>query len=95
MLELRLAAVNITLNGNNSLKKREFEVLPGINERMGLATWSSWYSTNATTGIQKQDLEIVRNAIPEMNKELMEIEIDVDNIKAYFYSVGGTTLKND
>lgn len=94
-VELQLAELDILLNGDNSLKKREFETLPSLNERLGLTVWGSWYSTNATTGVQKQDLAIVKDALPQLELELKAIEDKINNWKAYLYEQGGPYLKGD
>ncbi len=94
-LEGRLDKIEILLYGDASLKKREFETPPSMNSRLNGTVWNSWYSTSATTEIQKQNIDIVKQQMPALQQELKSIDAEVKTIKAYFYSVGGAYLKGD
>jgi hypothetical protein len=94
-LEERMMKLDIMMNGDGSLKKREFETPPSLNDRFGGTVWNSWYSTNAPTAMQKENLEIVKEAMPSIKQELKNIEAEVEKLKVYFYSVGGPFLEGD
>ena len=95
VLEERMMALNIKMNGDGSIKKREFETPPSLNSRYGGTVWNSWYSTSAPTAMQKENLEIVKQAMPAVKQELQSIDAEVEKLKTYFYSVGGPYLKGD
>ncbi len=94
-LEVRLEEVNIVLNGDGSLKKREQAVLPGLGDRLGLTAWASWYTTAEPTGTQKQDLEMVKAALPDVRTELQDIMAKAQTIKAQLYEEGAPYLRGD
>ena len=94
-LEERMMVLNIQMNGDASLSKREFETPPSLSGRLGGTVWNSWYSTSAPTAMQKENLEIVKEALPGIKQELTSISAEVDTLKAAFYAAGGAYLEGD
>jgi photosystem II stability/assembly factor-like uncharacterized protein len=95
VLEERMMNLDIKINGDASVKKREFETVPSLNDRFGGTVWNSWSSTSAPTTMQKENLEIVKQAMPTIKQELKSIEAEVDGLKEYLYSVGGPFIDGD
>jgi hypothetical protein len=50
--------VEIKMNGDASMAKREFETAPSINGRIGQIEGSVWYTTSAPTKTATQSYEI-------------------------------------
>jgi hypothetical protein len=94
-LEIRLAKVDIALHGDGSLKSREQPVMPSLQERLGLTAWASWYNTVEPTGTQKQDLQIVKDALPALTTELASIMEAAISIKEELYRSGAPYLRGD
>jgi photosystem II stability/assembly factor-like uncharacterized protein len=88
-LEKKLAEVNIMLNGNASLAKREFETPPSINSRIGNIKYSLWNSTSAPTETARQSLDVaskqyekVMTGLRSIGEGIAELEQVLDKIKA-------------
>ena len=94
-LETRLNDVNILLHGDGVIQKKEKAVLPGMMDRLGLTAWGSWYNTSAPTGTQQQQLQMVKDALPEMKQELRDINGKAQGIKDELYKAGAPYLKGD
>jgi photosystem II stability/assembly factor-like uncharacterized protein len=76
-----LHQIDIDLHGDQTLGKHQFEIAPGILDRIGLASWSSWSNQNAETEIQKTDynlayegLKSTLKKLADLNSELLQIE---------------------
>ena len=65
-----LRAMDIVLNGDASLSKREFETIPGLGDRLSTATWGSYGMRSEVTGTMKAQLEIVEAELPKLEEEL-------------------------
>ncbi|MCT4622178.1 MAG: glycosyl hydrolase [Schleiferiaceae bacterium] len=94
-LEERMMALDLQLYGDKSMKKREFETAPSLNDRINGTVWNSWYSSSETTAMQKDNLAIVKEAIPGLRTELESIEAELMKLKEYLYESGGPKLKGD
>ncbi len=94
-LEIRLAKVDIALHGDASIAKRDQAVLPSLQDRLGLAAYSSWYNTTEPTGTQKQDLQMVKDALPALTTELVAIMNEAQTIKQTLYNEGTPYLRGD
>ena len=93
-LQNKVADLEIGLYGDNSLGRREFEVAPSLNDRMSNVVWNSWYYSGDATGIQSQDLTIVRDALPGIIAECKSLEQEIQGIQSYISSIGGPILNN-
>ncbi len=80
-LEAKLTAINIQLNGNSSLAKREFETLPSINSRIGSIQYSLWTSTNPATTTAKKSFEIVSKQFEGVLSELKKVDADLQELE--------------
>ncbi len=73
-IENALKDLNIKMNGDATLSKREFEVLPGINSRVGNIEYSLWRSSQAPTETNKQSLELAIKIFEPIPAELKALE---------------------
>jgi len=87
-MEYRLLDINLVLNGNSSLSKREFETEPGIQDRVGTAIWNNYYNMQATTGIQRMDYNIAKQEIEPVIDELKTLRSELNQIKGNLNSLG-------
>lgn len=94
-LEKRLSESAILLYGDGSISKREMPTLPGLQNRLGLAAWGSWNNSSAPTGTMKQDLQIVKDALPGLRSELEDIMAKTEGIKKALYKEGAPYLRGD
>ena len=69
-VQASLRAMDIVLNGDASLSKREFETMPGLGDRLSTATWGSYGMRSEVTGTMKAQLEIVEAELPKLEEEL-------------------------
>jgi hypothetical protein len=94
-LENRLNDSRILIYGDASLSKREQATLPSLMNRLGLTAWGSWYTTSAPTGTQRQQLQYVQEALPDLTQELKDINGKAQMIKQDLYKAGAPLLKGD
>ncbi|HAG48642.1 MAG TPA: hypothetical protein DCL07_01665, partial [Cryomorphaceae bacterium] len=73
-LQSDLEAMDIVLNGDASMSKREFETLPGLGDRLSTATWGSYGMRSEVTGTMKAQLDIVEAALPKLEEKLEALQ---------------------
>ncbi len=81
-LEARLGEVNIALNGNASLAKREFEIVPSINTRIGAIQYSLWNSTAAPTLTSRQSFDVAAKQFNGVLAELNTIQSEIAEVES-------------
>ncbi len=80
-LEARLADVNILLNGDASLAKREFETLPSLNSRIGNMQYSIWNATAAPTQTFIQSYDVAASQFSKVLAELNKIDVEMASLE--------------
>ena len=88
-IENQLEAINIKLNGDNSISKRQFETAPSIMGRIGLTVWVSWNNQNAPTQMQKNDLQIAKDELKPVISKLDQIRKALTPIEDRLQAIGG------
>ena len=73
-IDQRLRQVDIKLNGDASLARREFETPPSINGRIGTIEYTLWNSTSAPTQTAHQSYEVASNQFTAVLAELKSID---------------------
>ena len=69
-----LQAMDIVLNGDASLSKREFETIPGLGSRLSTATWGSYGMRSEVTGTMRAQLNYVEAELPKLEKSLEALQ---------------------
>lgn len=91
-IEKQLNQINIKLNGDASIAKRQFETAPSVMDRIGLTVWVSWNNQNAPTAMQKTDLEIAKEDLKPIIKELEQIKQAIGAVEEKLQKAGGPYL---
>lgn len=91
----KLNDISIVINGDASLKKREFETSSSLNDLLGIAAWGSFNSTSEPTGTQRQALTITTEKLPEISGQLLTIGDQLLVIKQQAYDAGAPFLEGD
>ncbi|MBK5284634.1 MAG: glycosyl hydrolase [Bacteroidia bacterium] len=81
-IEKRLTAVDIKMNGDASLSKREFETPPSINGRIGTVESNLWTATSAPTQTGIQSLEIASKQFSGVLSEIKSIDEEIKKVEA-------------
>lgn len=81
-IDKRMNDVDIKLNGDASIAKREFETSPSINGRIGQIEYSVWYSTAAPTKTAMQSYDVAAKQFNAVLAELKSIDGDIKKIEA-------------
>jgi len=81
-LTKRLNTVNIQLNGDAALARREFETTPGISGRVGLLEYSMWNTTGVPTQTYEENYRIAAKQIGPVLDELKAIARELDAVNA-------------
>ncbi|MBK8448918.1 MAG: glycosyl hydrolase [Saprospiraceae bacterium] len=80
-LEKRLHSVNVLMNGDASLAKREFETTPSINGRIGNIVGGLWSTTAAPSQTYIQSYEIAQKQFASIYKEIKNINMDFEKLE--------------
>jgi photosystem II stability/assembly factor-like uncharacterized protein len=80
-IEKNLANVNVKLNGDASLSKREFETSPSISGRINAIEESIWSSSSAPTQTALQSYEVANNQLRSVVDKLKSIDSDVKKLE--------------
>ena len=93
-LEYAIYDMEVKLDGDNSLSKRNFDTPPSIRSRMSSAIWNSYYSTSEPTGEQKKNLQIVEDEMQALVFELNSITLETKEINQQLVNAGAPYLEN-
>ena len=80
-IENKLQDINVKLNGDNTLSKREYEVLPGINTLIGGVEYSLWRSTQAPTETNKQAYQLAAKKFASIPNDLKSLVASIKKIE--------------
>jgi hypothetical protein len=81
-LEDEMYEINMALNGDRTLSSREFETLPGINDRLGYASYASWWHTSSPTETARTQLSIAAETYPPVMEKTKRIAADIKALEA-------------
>jgi hypothetical protein len=88
-IELKLKKVEIELQGDRSISRREFETLPGIMGRIDNIVYGWWSTTQIPSNTQKDQLNLVKSLfgpvyldIQSLDKSIENLEIELEKLKA-------------
>ena len=71
----------LKMPSRQDISAKEFEVLPGLGERLSIATWGSFSMRSKPTSTMKEQIRIVREALPRLEKKLEEILYAIEKIE--------------
>jgi len=93
-LELEMNALNRTMYGDQSLSSRDFEAVPGIMDRIGLAVWVSYSNQADPTQTQRDDVKITSEMLDEWIPEVKAINTQLVSIEEKLQSSGAPYFKS-
>jgi hypothetical protein len=73
-IDQRLKQVDITMNGDASIARREFETAPSINGRISTIEFTLWNSTSAPTQTAMQSFDVASKQFTAALTELKSID---------------------
>ncbi len=73
-IELRLKQVEMRLQGDRSISRREFETLPGIVSRIDNIVYGWWSTTQVPSSTQKEQLNLVKSLFGPVYLEVQTID---------------------
>lgn len=94
-MEYVIYDIEILLNGDNSLSKRNFDTPPSLMSRMSSAVWNSFYTTMEPTSEQRKNLEIVRDETKLLVKDLTNLNEKAERIRATLRKAGAPYLEDE
>ncbi len=80
-IEKRLNAVDIKMNGDASLAKREFETPPSINGRVSTIEGTLWTATSAPTQTALNSYNVASKQFAQVLPELKSIDDDIRKVE--------------
>lgn len=80
-ISLTLSDIDLKLNGDGSLAKREFESLPGLLSRIDQVESSLWTSTSDATSTNKQSVTVVENQLSPILAAIDKVSLDIEKIE--------------
>jgi photosystem II stability/assembly factor-like uncharacterized protein len=81
-IDQRLKQIDIRLNGDASIAKREFETSPSINGRIGTIEYTLWNSTSAPTQTALQSYDVTASQFTSVLAELKSIDGKIKEAEA-------------
>ncbi len=87
-LEERIAELQVQLDGDRSVATRQFETTPSISDRVQTAVYSSYGSTSAPTGTQRDQLQIARDQMAEVGPAVDAVARDVRSLAVRIDQLG-------
>ena len=73
-IEKQFQKIKLELNGNQSLEKRQFEVLPGIKDRLNKVVFGLYGHSSDPTGSQKQNLAFTKKLFSDTYKSIKSVD---------------------
>ena len=80
-IESIFADMDIKLFGDGSMASREFEVTPGLYNRIENTVYSSWYMRSSPTQTAMTDYEIAREEYEPLLIKLKETVLQIENLE--------------
>lgn len=80
-IEKRLAVVNMKMNGDASLARREFETPPSISSRVGSMESSLWGASSAPSQTFIQSYEVASRQLKPLLEEIRTIDNDIKSLE--------------
>jgi photosystem II stability/assembly factor-like uncharacterized protein len=80
-IERRLTAVDIKMNGDASLAKREFETPPSINGRIGAIEYTVWNASSAPTQTAINSFDVASKQFAQVLPELKAIDEEIRKVE--------------
>jgi len=93
ILERDLRTILAEMKGDKDISQHEFEVLPGLSERLSMATWGSFGMRSEPTSTMKEQLRIVEDAIPELETKLKRIINSIEKIEMQAIKSGSPYIR--
>ena len=88
-IQKRLNDLNITLNGNPSISKRNENQTPSIKDRLMYILWGIWSTDNNPTDTQKKSYKIASEQLTPVIDELRQIiSVDINSLKGELQKLG-------
>ena len=83
-IEKQIQKISLDLNGNEALEKRQFEVLPGIKNRLNKVVFGLFGHSSDPSGSQKQNIAFTKklfletyNSIKSVDSSLKEVQMSL------------------
>jgi hypothetical protein len=89
-----LKAIDIKLNGDKSLAKREFETSPSIMNRIGTSVYTAYNNQQDITQTQRHDIEIAKKQLAPVVEELKRIGSETEVLLSKNLKLGIPYPKN-
>ncbi len=87
-LKLALADLDVVLNGDSTLGKRNEPALPGLVDRVQTVVYGHWSTTAAPTATQEKEVETAAAGIGTALETLRSIDRDLDALEAKAEALG-------
>lgn len=81
-LEKEMQAINLKLNGDRSLSKRQFETAPSISDRVEIIIWSMWRATTSPTKSNMDSYNVAAEEFAPLLEQLKGVVSKVEGIEA-------------
>jgi outer membrane murein-binding lipoprotein Lpp len=87
-LERRIAEIRITLNGDRSVARRQFETPASIMDRIGFVVYASFSATQAPGGSQRRQLQLAEHDFQELAPRIDQVMSDLEALEARLEAAG-------
>jgi photosystem II stability/assembly factor-like uncharacterized protein len=80
-IEREFQNINLELQGNQALEKHQFEVLPGINDRLRTIIFGMYGHSTEPTATQKQGLAFAKKLFGKTYKSVAELDKNITDLQ--------------
>lgn len=94
-IEKEMNKINIELNGNTSLERRQFETLPGIRSRLSSAMWSIYGHSSDIPNMQKKSFELVKKQFKSVYARIVDADKNLKLIHDQLRPLGIPVVGNE
>ncbi|MEJ2186018.1 MAG: glycosyl hydrolase, partial [Gemmatimonadota bacterium] len=87
-LQQRVDDLDIKLNGDRSVARRQFETPPSISQRISSVVYASYSATSAPGGAQKEQVRIAADEFQPVHAAIVKLLSDLDAFEARLKQMG-------
>ncbi len=87
-LQARLNNISLTLSGDGSMARREFETKPSVNDRISTIESGMWNTTCAPTDTYKKSLQVAASQLGQVITDLKSVQAELQQTEQELDALG-------
>jgi 3-phenylpropionate/cinnamic acid dioxygenase small subunit len=87
-LQARLHSISLTLSGDGSMARREFETRPSLNDRISTIESGMWNTTCAPTDTYRKSLQVAASQLAQVINDLKSVQAELQQAEQELDTLG-------